>query len=64
MMRKFYLSNNKEVDLVNKHILKKHIRLLDEEKLTPYIGQIIVEGTEKSLNKLEKKLKKVTPPHG
>ncbi|MDO4556873.1 MAG: hypothetical protein Q4B70_17310 [Lachnospiraceae bacterium] len=62
MVRLFYLSNDKEITLVNKHIIKKRVRLLEEEKMSPYIGRIVLEGTEKSLNKLEGKLKSVRPP--
>jgi len=61
MWKVFYLTNNNEIETVNKHIRKKKVRLLDEAKEDPFI-HLTIEGTEDNLKKLEKDIKKTKPP--
>ena len=57
MIRKFYLSNDSEVALVNKHIRKHHVRLLEEQYITPRFGEILLEGSERQLTIMGRRLR-------
>ena len=62
MIRKYYLSNDSEVALVNKYIRKHHVRLLEEQYITSRVGEIVLEGTDRQLTKMGRRLRNLKPP--